>query len=418
MKLELKGNVKSSFFLASKTRDLGVDRINIQRDLRIDLFRGFALLFVFTDHFSEIASAAGLIGPHAFPLPTLRTITWTTSAEFFVFLSGYVAGMVYLRTFLDRGFWLCQLHALHRAYQIARANLIVFLFIVFLLSLAWRLPPGMVTSLDIGFLRAAPMEATRDFMLGRYAPEFTHVLWLYLPLILLVPFMLRLLRYSRVVAFLLSAALYLTAQIFPRATLPMHSYRASGAEPAWYFNPCAWQFLFFIGVTFGSRGGLRDINLFRDRPRLARGLVALVSASSAEKILLELSRVNAFGLGRWLYRLDLHGFTTGSLRPFRLAHFFLIFFLALSLTPTSEFLKRQKWLLPIIACGQNSLAVFATGIVLTVACVMVLARVGGAYPLYIAAAVFGVAIQGLTGVLLQWMKSEPWRAVHPQRATA
>ena len=60
MKLELKGNLKSSFVLASKTRELGVDRIKIQRDLRIDLFRGFALLFVFIDHFSEIASAAGL----------------------------------------------------------------------------------------------------------------------------------------------------------------------------------------------------------------------------------------------------------------------------------------------------------------------------------------------------------------------
>jgi hypothetical protein len=410
-----------TFVQPSGTWDVAVDRIDIQRDLRIDLFRGFALLFVFTDHISEIASAAGLIGPHTFPLPTLRTITWTTAAEFFVFLSGYVAGMVYLRTFLDRGFWLCQLRALHRAYQIARANLVVFLFIVFLLSLAANLPPGLVTFLDIGFLRAAPIEATKDFMLGRYAPDYTDVLWLYVPLILLVPFMLWLLRYSRVAAFLLSAALYLTAQIFPLATLPMHSYQVSGAEPAWYFNPCAWQFLFFIGVIFGSRGGLRgalrDINLFRDRPRLAWGLVALVSVSSAEKILLELSRTNAFGLGRWLYRLDLHGFAIGSLRPLRLAHFFLIFFLALSLTPTSECLKRQRWLLPIVACGQNSLAVFATGIVLTIACVMVLALLGGGYPLYIAVAVFGVAIQGLTGVLLQWMKSEPWRA-HPHRATA
>jgi hypothetical protein len=404
--------------VAPGTRDLGVDRVDIQRDLRIDLLRGFALLFVFTDHISEIASAAGLIGPHALPPPTLRTITWTTAAEFFVFLSGYVAGMVYLGTLVDRGFWLCQLRALYRAYQIARANLMVFLSIIFLLSLARGLPPGLVTFLDLGFLRAAPIEATRDFMLGRYAPDYIDVLWLYVPLILLVPFMLRVLRYSLVAACILSAAVYLVAQIFPRATLPMHGHGVSGAEPAWYFNPCAWQFLFFIGVTFGSRGGLRDMNLFRDRPRLAWGLVAVVLASSAEKILLELSRVNAFGLGRWFSRLDLHGFDIGSLRPFRLAHFFLLFFLALSLTPASEFLKRQKWLLPIIACGQNSLSVFATGIVLTVACVMILARLGGGYALYIAAAISGVAIQGLTGVLLRWMKNEPWRAGHSMRATS
>jgi hypothetical protein len=94
--------------VTSGTGNDGANRIDLQRDLRIDLFRGFALLFVFTDHVSEIASAAGLIGARDFPLPTLRIITWTTAAEFFVFLSGYVAGMVYRQTFLARGFWLCQ----------------------------------------------------------------------------------------------------------------------------------------------------------------------------------------------------------------------------------------------------------------------------------------------------------------------
>jgi hypothetical protein len=97
-------------------------------------------------------------------------------------------------------------------------------------------------------------------------------------------------------------------------------------------------------------------------------------------------------------------------------HFFLILFLALSLTPSNEQLKRLKWLRPVIVCGQNSLGVFATGIVLTVACVLAIARLGGGYPVYIAAVVFGLTVQGLTGALLQWMKSEPWRPT--QRRTA
>jgi hypothetical protein len=46
-----------------------------KRDVRIDLIRGLALLFVFTDHISEISSAAGLIAARDFPLPTLRIVT-------------------------------------------------------------------------------------------------------------------------------------------------------------------------------------------------------------------------------------------------------------------------------------------------------------------------------------------------------
>ena len=392
------------------------DAASNKRDVRIDLIRGLALLFVFTDHISEISSAAGLIAARDFPLPTLRIVTWTTAAEFFVFLSGYVAGIVYSQTLAARGFWLCQARVLRRAGQIARANLVTFILIVPLLSLAWPLSPEAVATLDIGYLRQAPMEALRDFVLGRYTPAYTDILLLYVPLTLLVPAMLWLLRYSRAAAFVLSGILYLTAQISPRFSLPMRGHDFPGADPVWFFNPLAWQFLFFIGLAFGSREALRNFNLFRDYPRLARGLAVLLSISSAEKILFELSKINAFGLKVWLPRLALHGFGLGPLRPLRLAHFFLVFVLALSFIPTGERLQRTKWLGPIIVCGQHSLGVFASGIVLTFACSLALAKLNGGYLAYIAVAVFGIAVQVLTGVILQWMQSEPWRS-SPQRQT-
>jgi len=380
--------------------------------------RGLALLFVFTDHISEISSLAGLIAARDFPLPTLRTITWTTAAEFFVFLSGYVAGMVYGQTLVTRGFWLCQARVLRRAGQIARANLVTFILIVPLLSFAWPLTPQAVQSLDIEYLRVAPMEALRDFVLGRYTPAYTDVLLLYVPLILLVPVMLWLLRYSRAMAFFLFGILYLTAQIFPHFSLPAKVVGVPGADPTWFFNPFAWQFLFFIGLALGSRGGLRDFNLFRGHPRLAWGLVALISISSAEKVLFELSKIEAFGLGAWLPRLALHGFGLGPLRPLRLAHFFPVFFIALSLIPSGESLRRTKWLAPIIVCGQHSLGVFASGIVLTFVCGLALARLDGGYPAYLAVTAFGLVGQVLTAELLHWMQREPWRSNPPRPVAA
>jgi hypothetical protein len=116
----------------------------------------------------------------------------------------------------------------------------------------------------------------------------------------------------------------------------------------------------------------------------------------------------------WLPRLALHGFGLGPLRPFRLAHFFLVFVLALSFIPTGESLRRTKWLDPLIICGQHSLGVFASGIVLTFACSLALARLNGGYLAYIAVTVSGIAVQLLSGVTLQWMQSEPWRSI-PQR---
>jgi hypothetical protein len=230
--------------------------------------------------------------------------------------------------------------------------------------------------------------------------------------------MLWLLRYSRTAAFLLSGILYLVAQTFPHFSLPMRGHGIPGTDPTWYFNPLAWQFLFFVGLALGSRGALRNFNLFLEHPRLARGLVALISLSSAEKILFELSKINAFGLRVWLPRLALHGFAIGPLRPFRLAHFFLVFVVAFSLIPSSDRLRRTKWIEPLIVCGQHSLGVFASGIVLTFVCGLALAKFNGGYPAYVAVTVLGLAAQILTGRLLQWMQSEPWRSSPQRRAAA
>src|SRR5215470_10626293 len=55
------------------------------RDLRVDFFRGLALLIIFIDHIPE----------NVFALITLRNFGFSDATEIFIFLSGYSAGYVF-----------------------------------------------------------------------------------------------------------------------------------------------------------------------------------------------------------------------------------------------------------------------------------------------------------------------------------
>src|ERR1700719_4506398 len=57
----------------------------VERDLRLDLFRGIGLWMVFLDHIPHDVVA----------WLTLRNYGFSDAAEFFVFISGYLAGFIY-----------------------------------------------------------------------------------------------------------------------------------------------------------------------------------------------------------------------------------------------------------------------------------------------------------------------------------
>src|SRR5262245_601594 len=65
-----------------------------QRDLRIDFFRGLALIFIFIDHVPDNKLANF----------TLRNFGFADAAEVFVLLAGFSAVLAYGRTFDTQGF--------------------------------------------------------------------------------------------------------------------------------------------------------------------------------------------------------------------------------------------------------------------------------------------------------------------------
>ena len=57
----------------------------VERDLRLDFFRGIGLWMIFLDHIPDDVVA----------WLTLRNYGFSDVAEFFVFISGYLAGFIY-----------------------------------------------------------------------------------------------------------------------------------------------------------------------------------------------------------------------------------------------------------------------------------------------------------------------------------
>ena len=87
----------------------------MQRDLRIDIGRGLGVLMIALDH---LAGAVDRLLPDQFVVAfvTWSRIGWSSAAEFFVFFSGYLVGLVYTRTLTARGPMLMQARATHRAW--------------------------------------------------------------------------------------------------------------------------------------------------------------------------------------------------------------------------------------------------------------------------------------------------------------
>ena len=93
------------------------------RDLRIDVVRGLALFTIFIDH-------NAFLNYHVYGWMTgftLGRFSFIDAADIFFFLSGYVSGLIYTRTFLAGGFFVCLQKALKRCLQLYVTEAALFL---------------------------------------------------------------------------------------------------------------------------------------------------------------------------------------------------------------------------------------------------------------------------------------------------
>jgi hypothetical protein len=275
---------QSKFFWEG-SHDIPVGMVRAGRDPQLDAFRGFLLILMTLDHLP------GVLRDYS-----LEFGGYVSAAEGFVFLSGFVAGLLYTRMSFEEGSSSVWRRALRRARTIYLYHVFTFvLVLVFMYNFGseveyrWSWEP----ILHIHFLTAVALGSTLVFQ-----PLFLDILPMYCLFILLVPLVIEQLRAGKKhLVFGISFLLWLLAQFHLQNQItsllsPKIPIALGG------FDVFAWQFLFVSGVGFGFASCFPEQNV-RPRRSLLYGslFIAVLFFCLRHEILVD---TNSFPLIAWL----------------------------------------------------------------------------------------------------------------------
>jgi hypothetical protein len=187
-------------------------------------------------------------------------------------------------------------------------------------------------------------------------PLYMDILKLYIILLLPLPLFLSVYRRRPWPVLGLSLLLYVVAQIWPYATaLPDYP-----PPQKWFWNPLAWQMLFFIAVALGA-------DKARGISRLPRGTAWTALAIAVLLALLVLKQT-----------VDLPWRAVDKLRlaPMRVASLFVMAYVVAACLPAAARLWRSRLLKPVLLCGRHALPVFCFSVVLDYLCSLLLLEIG------------------------------------------
>src|SRR5262249_819732 len=156
------------------------------RDLRLDLFRGLSLLFIFIDH----------IPNNVLSYMTLHSIAFSDAAEVFVFISGYAAATVYGKALERQGPIAAAGHIYHRVWQLYVAHIFTFVLFAAAICYATLVVQNQTYSEDFGIdnFIDEPQGAIIKALLLQYQPPFLGILPLSMIFLGLFPVVLLLFR--------------------------------------------------------------------------------------------------------------------------------------------------------------------------------------------------------------------------------
>lgn len=373
------------------------------RDVRLDVFRGLCLIIIFIAHVWD--------NPWALLIPA--RFGFSDATEIFVFCSGMASAIAFGAAFRRHGFMIGAARVLLRCWQVYWCHIGVFLAATVSMIIAdrWLGTGGTyVDGLGIEPLFSAhPKEGLVGLLTLTWVPNYFDILPMYLVILLLLPVVVGLHAFGRVHAFVFVAATWVIAST-GILDLPAEPW---GMRP-WFFNPLSWQLVFFTGFAFMS--GWLPAPPVEKRLIWLAAAVLILAVPVAWWPLVETSET----LTSW--RSALAPLTDKTrFGILRYAHFLALAYLSWvavgeggrRLTgPAVEILRKL---------GQQSLAIFMTGLVLSFSASALLNVIGrGAFAVALVN-LGGIAILIVVARLTAWFKSQPWNArsaVKPGAAVA
>lgn len=350
------------------------------RDLRLDFFRGLALITIFINH------VPGTI----YESITSRNFGFSDAAEAFVLMSGIAAAFAYTSR-VQKDFRSSILKGAGRAFTLYWVHLLITLMTISMtiwMANALGIPDFLKRN-NMATLITDPLEGILGVLTLGHQLGYLNILPLYAVLMTMAPFAIWLAICKPLALFAISGLVWLAAG------LAMQNFPNYPTQGGWFLNPLSWQFLFVIGITVGVSVKLK---------RGFAGFHPVAFAVAALYLLVSLIVV------RWQMwhliqfpRLPqiLGGFDKTYLTLPRLLH---VISLAYVIIHTSTFVRlaSHRLVAPIRYLGENSLVVFASGTVISIAYQMV----KSAYPLNAvedaALLAVGLSVQYVLPTALAW----------------
>lgn len=376
-----------------------------ERDPRLDFFRGIGMYIILIAHISG--------NPWTLWIPA--RFGFSDATEIFVFCSGMASAIAFGVTF-RRGSWLMgTLRIVYRVWQVYWAHIGVFVVGVF--SMLVLNATGWFDRDYVGQLNLYPfLNETGPNMIGlitlTYVPNYFDILPMYLVILAQIPLVMALARIHPNLAMAGCVLLWLATTIFGFA-LPAELWFKNGSTREWFFNPFAWQLIFFTGFSFMS-GWLPAPPVKRSLIILAI-VIVIATLPFAWYKLYNVEPVFREWRKEWFFLI-----TKTNFGILRYIHFLALAYLAwIASGPRGANLTGGAWWTAIVTVirkvGQQSLAVFMSSMILA-RFLGVLFDVFGTSLLSSALInLLGAAI--ITGVayFVAYVKRQPWRqAIKPE----
>src|SRR6476660_7039260 len=320
----------------------------VERDLRLDLFRGMGLWMIFLDHI-----------PHDIVAwLTLRNYGFSDAAEFFVFISGYLAGFIYGPIVRGGHFLAATKRLVMRAWQMYVAHIMLFLLFTAQIARTVRRfdNPMYEDEFNVHNFLDHP-----DILIGqalslRYKPVNLDVLPLYITLVLAAPFIVWGLVRRPNLTLAASVVLYVLARRF--------DWNIASYPPCttWYFNPFCWQ-LMFVFAAWCCLGEIAKYSKWV----WSKTALTIAAAWILFALFIVMTWHSAFLeslIPKWMIKA-IYPIDKTDLDMLRFTHF-----LALATFVTLLISRKWKplnsiWLRPMILCGQHSLPIFCISVLLS-----------------------------------------------------
>ncbi|HUG62833.1 MAG TPA: OpgC domain-containing protein, partial [Methylomirabilota bacterium] len=336
---------------------------------------------------------------NAWPLWIPARFGFSDATEMFVFLSGMASAIAFGQVFDRSGLAIGGARVALRVWQVYWAHVAVFLVIAAMMVVAGDTPRGesYVQSLNLRHFFNDPGPLLVSFMTLTYVPNYFDILPMYLVILAMMPIMLAAERVHVALPFALMAAVWAMAQA-RWLDLPAEPW----SERTWYFNPFGWQLLFYTGFFLMRR----TLPAPAFNVPLMLVAVAIVVATVP------------FAYFRILNAVPALAEIAASIRPLtaktqfgilRYIHFLALAYIAVHAVGVGGHRLSAPAFAFVGRVGQQSLAVFITGMVAARALGILLDTTGRGAIETAAANLLGFAILVAAAYTVGWFKSSPWK---------